>query len=82
MVQATTLFLCLSFLVASVLALSATAAKRVTDEEMYQQMDAFVKAHQNIPADKQLVEQILTSAKWLELVAQYGSPERKKGVHK
>lgn len=70
---------------------TAPKGKRLTDEEMYHQMAAFVSAHQNMPEDKKLVENILTSAKWLELVAQYGPlppskkiyiPERKKPVHK
>lgn len=57
----------------------ALPGKRMTDEEMYHQMAAFVDAHQHIPADKKLVENILTSAKWLELAAQYG-PAKKKSV--
>lgn len=68
--------------------------KRLSDEEMYHQMAAFVEAHQHIPADQKLVQNILASAKWAELVAQFGPqspgkkkavkgvPERKKPLHK
>jgi hypothetical protein len=73
-------------------ALAAPAkGKRLTDEEMYQQLATFVQTHQNMPHDKTLVDNILSSAKWAELHAQFGpqSPgkkmtiaERKKSVHK
>lgn len=70
----------------------AAKGKRLSDEDMYHQMAAFVDAHQHIPADAKLVENILASAKWAELHAQFGpqSPgkkmtttaERKKPMHK
>lgn len=72
-------------------ALPAKGKRFLTDEEMYQQLAAFVEAHRNMPHDKMLVENILSSAKWAELHAQFGpqSPgkkttaaERKKPVHK
>lgn len=68
--------------------------KRLSDEDMYHQMAAFVDAHQHIPSDQKLVQNILASAKWAELVAQFGPqspgkkkavkgvPERKKPLHK
>lgn len=52
-------------------------ADALTDQEMYNQMAEFVAVHSKIPADKKLVENILTSAKWQELVAQFGPTKKK-----
>lgn len=51
----------------------------LTDEEMYNQMSDFITRHSNIPTDKKLVENILASTKWQELVAQFG-PLKKRTV--
>jgi len=53
----------------------------LTDEEMYNQMSNFITTHSNVPADKKLVDNILASTKWQELVTQFG-PQKKKAETK
>jgi len=48
---------------------------------MYNQMSNFITTHSNVPADKKLVDNILASTKWQELVTQFG-PQKKKAETK
>lgn len=56
----------------AIVVLGNEAGKRMTDQEMYDQMSNFIHTHSNIAADKPLVDKILASPKWAELVAQFG----------